>query len=197
MLTRLWWTHLSAAAAAASRYVLSSPLCLLMLIRLHTAGSSKFVSIANLALSDRISGAIQSGEYSSCSWAAAYSAGQLSHFANNSRNPFPRRATFGRVPVQDLGARTRLAGTTGRGLDPEDGPERSGQCLRLFVVFRIEMQKVNEADLTHFVPPKHGVDGLGKLGAAGLVDAASVHQTYGIPLHEWHTCWILVAGTRA
>lgn len=60
MLTRLWWTHLSAAAAAAvSRYVLSSPLCLLMLIRLYTAGSSKFVSIASLALSDRISGAIR------------------------------------------------------------------------------------------------------------------------------------------
>lgn len=59
MLTRLWLTHLSAAAAAASRYVLSSPLCLLMLIRPYTAGTSKFVSIANLALSDRISGAIR------------------------------------------------------------------------------------------------------------------------------------------
>lgn len=55
--TRLWWTHLSAAAA--SRYVLSSPLCLLMLIHLYTAGTSKFVLIASLALSDRISGAIR------------------------------------------------------------------------------------------------------------------------------------------
>lgn len=152
---------------------------------------------------------------------------------NRLPNPFPRRATFGRVPAQDLGGRTKLAGTTGRGLDPEDGPERSGECLRLFVcgfqvrvgkqggpqglqvnagpkfsggrakivvmsiwkleLFlselpvrrRIEMQKVNESDLTHLVPPKHGVDGLGKLGAAGLVDAANVHPDVRdrMPLH--------------
>jgi len=37
--------------------------------------------------------------------------------------------------------------------------------------------EVNEADHRIFVPAKHGVDSLGELGAAGLVDADCVTRT--------------------